>query len=651
MAIAKMKKLTLLSEHQNKESILKSVQEMQSLEIIPLKGKLEEELYEEFDLSETETSQSDRQATLQDIEYSLTFLKNYVERPGLFEKLKAKREVFTLEALETHVEGAGIEALLEKVSAKEKQLNKMDEQLKELSQEESFLRKWRGLSFHPEETESFKLMHVSIGSVDKEHAEPLVDKFKENGKIYFDEIYRRSDEVAFLIILPKEEKDNFSRLTGQFSFRELDYPFDVLPEDALYKNLNAQKELKEEKQSVIKDLTQWKTEYRDLELAEEYYYNLSARETAHDLLIDSAHLFLLTGWVEEEKVSNLKANIHQSVGEDAVAILTDDILMKEYEEVPVVLKNNKLIKPFEMITEMFSFPKYNGADPTPLMMPFFMIFFGMMSADLGYGLLLFGVTLFALKSFNIEGGAGNFIKFLHTLSYPTMAFGIFFGSFFGVELPIQVFSLQDDVLEIMALSVVLGLIQLLYGLVLNGMLKSRQGQRASSYADGYAWFLMLIGFILWVGGSLLLDMPLLSQIGIGLVALNALGILVVSAISSSNKALGLGLGAYNLYGISGYVGDIVSYTRLMALGVASANIAMAFNMIIGFLPPIARFTVGILIIVALHTLNIALTFLSAYVHTSRLQYVEFFGKFYEGGGKPLTPLKALEKHVWMEDNN
>lgn len=651
MAIAKMKKLTILSEHQNKEQTLRSVQEMQSLEVISLKGKLEEELYEEFDLSESIASESDRQATLQDIEYSLNFLKNYVEQPGLFEKLKSKREIFSLEALESHVESADVESLLKKVSDKEKQLNKMDEQLKELSQEESFLRKWRGLSFHPKETDSFKLMHVSVGSVDKEHVTPLIEKFKENGSIYFDEIYRRSDEVALLIILPKEEKDSLSQLTGQYSFRELDYSFDILPEDELYRNLNAQKDLKSEKQQVIKDLSKWKEEYRNLELAEEYFYNLSAREKAHDLLIDSAHLFLLTGWIEEEKVSSLIANLYQSVGEDSVAILTDDILMKEYDQVPVVLKNNNLVKPFEMITEMFSFPKYNGADPTPLMMPFFMIFFGMMSADLGYGLLLFGATFFALKNFNIEGSAERFIKFLYTLSYPTMAFGLFFGSFFGVELPIQVFSLQDDVLEIMALSVILGLIQLLYGLVLNGLIKNRQGQRASSYVDGYAWFLMLIGFILWVGGSLVLDMPVMSQIGIGLVALNALGILVVSAISSSNKALGLGLGAYNLYGISGYVGDIVSYTRLMALGVASANIAMAFNMIIGFLPPIARFSVGILIIIALHTLNIALTFLSAYVHTSRLQYVEFFGKFYEGGGKPLTPLKALEKHVWMEDNN
>lgn len=651
MAIAKMKKLTLLAEHANKEAVLKSVQEMQSLEIIPVAEVLEESLLNDFETSASHDLSNDSQARLQDVEYAINYLQDYVEQPGLIERLKSKREVFSLKELESIVESADVDALLDKVSQKERQLNSLDEKMKDLKQEEEFLRKWRALSFKPEEVSQFRLMDVMVGTVDKEQSDALVEGLRDNGRIYYDEVYRRSDEVAYMIILPKTERKQFDDLVAQYSYRELTYTHDLLPEDELYRNLTEQKEVRDDKEKIIAEMKKWTSLYRNLELAEEYYYNLSEREKAHDLLIDSHHLFLLSGWIEEEKVDSLKANIDQTIGESEVAVLSEDIMMKEYNEVPVVLKNNSFVRPFEMITEMFSYPKYNEVDPTPLMMPFFMVFFGMMAADLGYGMLLFGVTLFALKAFNIEGSMGNFLKFLYTLSFPTMAFGIFFGSFFGIELPIQVFSLQDDVLEIMAFSVVLGLIQLLYGLVLNGIIKGKQGQRASSYVDGYAWFLMLIGFILWVGGAMLLNMPLLTQIGIGLVVLNAVGILVVSAISSSNKALGIGLGAYNLYGISGYVGDIVSYTRLMALAVASANIAMAFNMIIGFLPPIARFTVGVLIIIALQALNIALTFLSAYVHTSRLQYVEFFGKFFEGGGRPLTPLKMLEKHVWMEDNN
>ena len=651
MAIAKMKKLTLLAEHANKEHVLKSVQEMQSLEITPLADDVEEDLLKGFIKDTSESDNVDYQTKLQDIEYSIDYLDDHVVHPGLIEKLKSKREVFSLPDLEKHVEQANVDALIDQVSEKEQQLNTLDEELKELKQEEQFLRKWRGLNFMPDEVSQFKFMHVMIGTIDKEHSEPLIDVVKESGKIYYDEVYRRSDEVAYLFILPKDEINALKTSISQYSFRELKYTYDVLPEDALYRNLLVQKETREQISEIKKEMNNWKSVYRDLQLAEEYYYNLSERDKAKDILINSPHLFLLTGWIEEEKIENLKSNINEEVGESEVVILTDEIKMEDYKKVPIVLKNNKLVQPFEMITEMFSYPQYNEVDPTPLMMPFFMIFFGIMAADLGYGLLLFGVTTFALKVFNIEGSTGNFVKFLHVLSYPTMGFGLFFGSFFGTELPIQVLSLQDDVLIIMILSVILGLVQLIYGLVLNGIIKNRQGQRASSYIDGYAWAMMLVGFILWVAGSLVIDNTLMSQIGIGIVFLNAIGILVFSAISIPNTALGVGLGAYNLYGISGYVGDIVSYTRLMALGVASANIGMAFNMIIGFLPVYARFTVGVIIIIALHTLNIALTFLSAYVHSSRLQYVEFFGKFFEGGGRPLTPLKTLEKHIWLDQKN
>lgn len=649
MAIAKMKKLTLLAEQAHKEAILKSVQEMQSLEFIPLAEKLEEALLAGLIKDTSPIDQTEVRATLQDIGYSINYLNDYIPQPGLMEKLKTKKEVFTLKKLEEHVELSDINQLIDQVSDKENQLNLLGEKLNDLRQEEVFLRKWSNLDFVLSEVKNFKLMHVMVGTVDIEHAEPLMDALEEDGNVYVNEVYRRSDEVAYLFILPKDEFSNVINIINQYSFTELNYTYDVLPEEALSKNLSVQNEKREEIEQHKKEMKNWKTEYRNLELAEEYYYNLAERQTVHDLLIDSEHLFLLTGWIEEEKTASLMNNVWKEVGKDEVAILTDEINVEEFPEVPIVLKNKSFVKPFEMVTEMFSYPQYNEVDPTPLMMPFFVVFFGMMSADVGYGLLLFAATLFAIKQFNLEGGTGKFIRFLHINSYATMVFGLVFGSLFGVELPFKIFSLQEDIMAVMALSIVLGLIHLIYGLILCGKLNVKQGQRASSYVDGYSWALMLIGIILWVVGSMLLEGSLLCHVGITLAIINVVGLLIVSAVSNSNKAIGFGLGAYKLYGATGYIGDVVSYTRLMALAVASANIGMAFNMIVGLLPPIARFTVGILILVLLHALNIVLTFLSAYVHTSRLQYVEFFGKFYKGGGRPLSPLKTLEKHILMEN--
>ena len=158
----------------------------------------------------------------------------------------------------------------------------------------------------------------------------------------------------------------------------------------------------------------------------------------------------------------------------------------------------------------------------------------------------------------------------------------------------------------------------------------------------------MVGAIVGGLGKMLMDSQGLFFIGVGLAVLSALLIIVTPMLQSKSKLKGLAKGAYNLYGITSYIGDLVSYTQLMALGISGGSIAAAFNMLVGYMPPIARFSVGILLMLALHGLNIFLSLLSAYVHGARLQYVEFFGKFYEGGGRAFSPLKTEEKYVNIE---
>ena len=156
--------------------------------------------------------------------------------------------------------------------------------------------------------------------------------------------------------------------------------------------------------------------------------------------------------------------------------------------------------------------------------------------------------------------------------------------------------------------------------------------------------LILLGLLLLALGNFFPSLAFAATIGQWLAIINALGILVVSIVSAKSLA-GLGSGLFNLYNVSGYVGDLVSFTRLMALGLSGASIGSAFNLIVSLFPPVARFSIGILLFIALHLVNMFLSFLSGYVHGARLIFVEFFGKFYDGGGKPFTPLKPSEKYV------
>ncbi|WP_338487797.1 V-type ATPase 116kDa subunit family protein [Ruoffia tabacinasalis] len=210
-------------------------------------------------------------------------------------------------------------------------------------------------------------------------------------------------------------------------------------------------------------------------------------------------------------------------------------------------------------------------------------------------------------------------------------------------------NLSSQVIEVMIFSVALGLVHLLVGYSLKFYLTMKEKDYGSSYLDALQQILMLIGGAI-LAINFILEIPLLNTIGLVLLLGNVIGMIVVNMIVAKNPLIGLGQGAFGLIDLAGMIGDIVSYTRLTALAVAGANIGMAFNLIVGLLPPFVRFTVGILLFLALHALNIFITYLGAYVHSMRLQFVEFFGKFYESGGKAFKPLSPLEKEVWIQKN-
>lgn len=353
-------------------------------------------------------------------------------------------------------------------------------------------------------------------------------------------------------------------------------------------------------------------------------------------LASTKHLVALEGWTEAEQIDSLKSDIQAQFG-DGVFIQELDVVEDDWENVPIKLKNHPLIEPFELVTEMYALPKYYEKDPTPILMPFYFTFFGMMVVDLGYGLFLFLATFLALKLFNLPKGTRRFLKFFNMLAVAVSLWGIVYGSFFGYTMPIVLLSTTTDVMTILLLSVAFGFVTVVVGLLLGGLQKLRLKDYAESYNFGFAWCLILIGILLIVLGAMLPHLSVMTTIGSVLAIANAIGIVIVSIIQAKSL-VGLGSGFYNLYNISGYVGNLVSFTRLMALGLSGASISSAFNLIIEIFPPVVRFTIGIVIFILLHAINIFLSLLSGYMHGARLMFVEFFGKFYEGGGKPFRPL-------------
>ena len=371
------------------------------------------------------------------------------------------------------------------------------------------------------------------------------------------------------------------------------------------------------------------------------------RDQVLNNLIATKETVFLEGWTPKDAEASVAAVLEKygcAYSFDSPA---------EGEEPPVLLRDPKVIEPFGMVTELYALPTYeSNLDPNPFMAPFFFIFFGLMMGDLGYGIIISLVAWFILKTARPpEGGAmRKLMKIGLYCGFSTMIWGVLFGSFFGNLIPAftgsmlgheitikpLLFDPMADPMSLFYLSLAFGFIQIFLGMGLQGYQLIRRGQVFDAVCDIGFWFLILGG----------VPVCLLNvNVGLILMAVGAAGVLLTGG--RAKKGLGKitgGLGS--LYGITSYLSDILSYSRLLALSLATAVIAQVMNTM-GTLAgsTVAGWILFIVVFVVGHIFNVAINILGTYVHTSRLQYIEFFGKFYEPGGRKFEPLFNKTKYV------
>ena len=646
MAIAKMNKVMLIAPTEKQNDLLDAIQELQSLEVTSLEQA--KELFTENSIALHEANAEGMNALQQKFEgihAAITFVEKNQKQPSLIQKLKTPREQFALSELQKEVQNWDTDALVEHVESIRNTLRKKDDELKDLREKEALLRKWSALDFYPKDIFKHPYTKTKMGTIPQATDNAYLEGLKQSELISVHEVYHTREEIGLLVTYPRKAQQAAKEELARAHFSIVWYAFEEAPSIELEKNLKAQQAVVEAKKKVLEDLQEEKDLLRQLQLSSEVTYNELQKEQAKNELVNGQHVFVLQGWMTQKAAEAVEGQLKEKLGEGEYVFLPLEIAEEEYEEVPTVLENNAFLQPFENLTEMYGLPKYGELDPTPYTAPFYLVFFGMMAADLGYGALLWLGTFIMLKFFHFDKGMTRNLKFFHLLSYPVMIWGIVFGSAFGADLPFQPLSLSKDLITIMILSIIFGVIQIMVGLSLGAYSNLKKKAYTDAYTSHLGWLAIITGIILYVLGSMVLNISWIATIGSSIAIIAAVAIVVVTVLTSENKWGGLASGLYNLYGISGYVADVVSYTRLMALAVSGGSIASAFNMLVGFLPPVARFTAGIFLIVALQGLNIFLSFLGAYVHGLRLQFVEFFGKFYDGGGHALKPFKTYEKYV------
>ena len=649
MAIAKMNKVMLIAPTEKQNDLLDAIQELQSLEVTSLEQAKELFIQKSIVLKDADEQEVNTlQQQFEGINAAIAFVEKNQKQPSMIQKLKIAREQFTLSELQEEVSKWNTDELVQHVENIRSSLRKKEDELKELREKETLLRKWSVLDFYPKDIFKYPYTKTKMGVIPQAVDNAYLEILKNSELISVHEVYHTREEIGLLVTYPRKAQLEAKTELAKAHFSIVWYAFEEAPSIELKKNLETQKAVVEAKKKVLDDLQEEKDLLRKLQLSAEVTYNELQKEQAKNELVNGEHVFVLQGWMTTKAVEEVEMQLEEKLGEGEYVFLPLEISKEEYEEVPTVLENNAFLQPFENLTEMYGLPKYGELDPTPYTAPFYLAFFGMMAADLGYGALLWLGTFIMLKFFHFDKGMKRNLKFFHLLSYPVMIWGIIFGSAFGADLPFQPLSLSNDLITIMILSIIFGVIQIMVGLSLGAYSNLKKKAYADAYTSHLGWLAIITGIILYVLGSMVLNISWIATIGSSIAIIAAVAIVVVTVLTSENKWGGLASGLYNLYGISGYVADVVSYTRLMALAVSGGSIASAFNMLVGFLPPVARFTAGIFLIVALQGLNIFLSFLGAYVHGLRLQFVEFFGKFYDGGGHALKPFKTYEKYVDMK---
>jgi len=617
--IVSMKKAKIVALKEEKEKLLLELQKSGLVMLIPTE---EETIL--IDVSENDD-------VIERTEKSLSFLKKYQEKKDSF---LARTEVSYDEFF--NYDQKKMDLLLE-LENLEKEIALKEEENKALLEEIKLYEPWLKLEAKVEDLKSSRYTDLFVGYIGSKDEEKFLESLDALGSDY--KLYGLDKEKRAIIYasyyLDKEEVD---LLNKEFQFSEHKFEDNGFVRD-IVKN--------KEKQIITNNLFIDEASKKLAKLTEdkEKLYVLSDQAaTDKELKLAPRQYTLetvyLEGWVRSDKEDDLKKVLETSVSCYDLVLLDPE----EGENPPTCNKNNKFVSPFQSVTNMYEVPNYKEVDPNPMMSIWFWFIFGMMMGDVGYGVvMLIGGILF-LKLKKPKGMLKQIGKIITYSSIPTILFGVLYGSYFGFGWfePVFVNPVKEP-LTVLIFSFGVGLLHIVSGLVVKMYASFKAKDYWQAILDDFPWIVLLLGLGVFAIG---LKIEGLSKIGLIMIAASASVITIFGGRRKKGFIRKITGGVTSLYGLVNHMSDVLSYSRLLALGLSTAIIAEVMNRLAGMVQgSIIGIIMSIFIYIIGHIFNIGMGLLSAYVHDSRLQYIEFFGKFYEGGGYEFRPLSVQLKHV------
>lgn len=672
MAVLQMQRLNLVAMKQNRKAILKRLQELGVLEI-------DVQLDETFSVMRVDTSAQksayEKNAALAD--QALEILNKYApEKTSLLSSLAGKPLVEHSEYEQTAADQAFLMEQVEKILACEKEIAGAFGNISKHENQIEALIPWMDLDVELDcqgTRETILYLGMMSESLTKEQIhEKLQARNETLGPVDITVLSTGKTVTYVSAICLRQDATEVEEALREIGFARPAGLTGGVPkaEEAALKDAMLQEEQRiTALEEQIRDYSQYREQ---LKLVSDYFRLKANRYDVLGDLPETDNTFAVSGYIPAKQAQMVADELEREFG---AAVSLEGI--KEDEEPPVLLKNNAFSNSVEGVLSSYGLPKKGEIDPTTIMSFFYVFLFGLMLSDAAYGAIIAVACGFLVLKFpRMESSLRKSLKMFFWCGISTLFWGIMFGGYFGdvitvistnyfgkpIVIPELWFVPLNDPMRLLIYSLLFGVIHMFVGLALKGYMCLKQKDVMAFVCDVLSWFMFLIGLILILLPSTIFESiaqmdfnfpAFMTPLSLALTVAGALIILVMSGRRKKKKILlRLALGLYDLYGITSWLSDVLSYSRLLALGLATGVIASVVNQMGSmFGTGVLGTIVFILVFIIGHVFNMAINILGAYVHTNRLQFVEFFGKFYEGGGKPFEPFKAITKYVDFKNKN